>query len=836
MPVDFKGISEYQNKYKGRVVRSRSASPQRRMRLAGLRSDQLGISREPQFLSKRKVPSTHAPQVSSSFQWNPTTTETQQRRDENPRSGPPTQERAQTPLAPGGRPNGPTGDHQQGPTTLYPDSAVPQVQKQTRSPIAAVERQESAFNGVQHVLRRKAGLKPSGKRPGLHKSEYGNQFQWKTPVAGHASPLLAAEQMLYTSNRAIPPFKSNPGVMETEYSRNFKATPPSRGPRRRRNVEEDPVPLSRREKVSPEKTVKGRRKNKREQKERTYGDMQDNIPVPQSHERPRENGMLQQEVKLQSSQKVPHPHRKMKTEYRSNFRPPLNYTYKDGAWMRATSGGQEVRELREKADAYKRRAWGTHFSRLHLNQILSDQNQLWEASTPSSSNLTPGTVSGDGEDDSGSSPTVQGLDLASVEGSSSSISGHPASITPGSSRRSSVKGAGDTAGPSRHLDTGAPPVQRKLAWEENAGMSQRKDRKRTEDREEEEKEKEAEDKVEGKERQNEQMLQEQGSASSSDGFHSPVEGGRMPTPTLYRIATVQRTHHDLTTPATGTRTHHDLTTPATGTRTHHDLTTPATGTRTHHDLTTPATGTRTHHDLTTPTTGTRTHHDLTTPATGTRTHHDLTTTATGTRTHHDLTTTATGTRTHHDLTTPATGGAILVSPPKIKGGDRNVRSEAPLGKPSPPFKHLSLSSQKGAPTQVEKQSQLQSPPAAGLSTKDPLPLREDSRLGVTSQENPPDPPPRTKMSHKPATTGQPQIAAPPPVNRIQGTLRDPEFQHNGNLGLRTSELLLCPNGGCGSDDEDDRMSQISSRSTASCSRASEVLGRAQMRKDFWGKM
>ncbi|XP_034143886.1 nuclear protein MDM1 isoform X5 [Esox lucius] len=745
MPVDFKGISEYQNKYKGRVVRSRSASPQRRMRLAGLRSDQLGISREPQFLSKRKVPSTHAPQVSSSFQWNPTTTETQQRRDENPRSGPPTQERAQTPLAPGGRPNGPTGDHQQGPTTLYPDSAVPQVQKQTRSPIAAVERQESAFNGVQHVLRRKAGLKPSGKRPGLHKSEYGNQFQWKTPVAGHASPLLAAEQMLYTSNRAIPPFKSNPGVMETEYSRNFKATPPSRGPRRRRNVEEDPVPLSRREKVSPEKTVKGRRKNKREQKERTYGDMQDNIPVPQSHERPRENGMLQQEVKLQSSQKVPHPHRKMKTEYRSNFRPPLNYTYKDGAWMRATSGGQEdgeghdnhfwfheVRELREKADAYKRRAWGTHFSRLHLNQILSDQNQLWEASTPSSSNLTPGTVSGDGEDDSGSSPTVQGLDLASVEGSSSSISGHPASITPGSSRRSSVKGAGDTAGPSRHLDTGAPPVQRKLAWEENAGMSQRKDRKRTEDREEEEKEKEAEDKVEGKERQNEQMLQEQGSASSSDGFHSPVEGGRMPTPTLYRIATVQRTHHD--------------------------------------------------------------------------------------------------------LTTPATGGAILVSPPKIKGGDRNVRSEAPLGKPSPPFKHLSLSSQKGAPTQVEKQSQLQSPPAAGLSTKDPLPLREDSRLGVTSQENPPDPPPRTKMSHKPATTGQPQIAAPPPVNRIQGTLRDPEFQHNGNLGLRTSELLLCPNGGCGSDDEDDRMSQISSRSTASCSRASEVLGRAQMRKDFWGKM
>ncbi|KAJ8008863.1 hypothetical protein DPEC_G00082860 [Dallia pectoralis] len=700
------------------------------MRLAGLRSDQLGISREPQFLSKRKVPSSHALEVSSSFQWNPTTTKTPQRRVENPRPGRPTPERAQTPVATRGRPNGPTGDPQQGTTALHPDSAVLPVQTQTQSALGAVRRQESAFNGVHHVLKRKAGLKSSEKRLGLQKTEYENQFQWKIH-ADQASPLLAAEQMLYASHLPIPPFKSNPVVMESEYSRNFKASPPPRKPPLRKDVVENMVPPSWRENVSTEKSVKSRRKKKREQRGRTYSDLPKNIPVPKPHERQREQGTLQKEVKLQSPRKVHLPHRKIRTEYHSNFRSPLNYTYKDGVWVKTTSGVQEVRELREKAEAYKRRSWGTHFSRLHLNQILSDQNQLWEASTPSSSSLTPGTVSGDGEDDRGTSPNIQALDLAGLnsgEGSSSSVSGHPASIPSVSSRRSSVRGAGETAGPSYPPDTGAlaVPVQRRLAWEENASMPRGKDGTRKE--EEEEDENAEEDKVE---RRNELMLQEHSSVSSSDGSHSPVEGGRMPTPTLHRTATVQRTHHD--------------------------------------------------------------------------------------------------------LTTPATGGAILVSPPKMK--DSRVRSEAPLGKPSSPFKLLSQAAQKREPTQAERRNQLPASAEAGLPTMDPFPLREDSWSREKSQENPHDPPPlRDEMSRKHTTSGQPQIVVPPPVNRIQGMLRDPEFQHNGNLGLRASELLLCPNGGCGTDDEDDRMSQISSRSAESCDRASQVLGRAQRRnEDFWRK-
>uniref|UniRef100_A0A674B2B0 Nuclear protein MDM1 n=1 Tax=Salmo trutta TaxID=8032 RepID=A0A674B2B0_SALTR len=653
------GISEYKKKFKLRVARSRSTSPQRRMPLAGLPSDQMGISREPQFLSKRKVPSSHTLQVSSSFQWNPTTTEPPQRRDETPRPGTsplaPTPERVHTPLAPRGPP--PPGDPQRGPITL-------QGQTRTRSPLATVERQDQAFNGVDHVLRRKAGLKSSGQRTGLQNSEYRKQFPWKTPVAGHASPLLAAEQMLYTSHRSIPPFKSNPVVvLESEYSRNFKASPPPRGPRLRSDVDGDQVPLFQRENVSPEKASK--RKKKREERERKSSIVEENIPVPQPQEQ-----QADQEVKSQSPQKV-------KSEYNANFRSPLNYIYKDGAWVKATTVGEEVRELRKKAEAYRQRAWGTHFSRLHLNQILSDQNKLWEASTPSSSNLSSGTGSGDREEDSSRSPTPQALELARVDSSSSSVAGPPP-LTPVSSRRSSTRGAGNTAGPPGHPNPGALtlPVQRRLAWEEETGAGGGTGEKEEEKREEEEEK-------ERKERKDELRVLDHRSSSVA-GSHSSREGGRMPTPTLQRIATVQRTHHDLTTPATG---------------------------------------------------------------------------------------------------------------------------------------NLPRSS-----------------PAAGVTTVDPLPLREDSWSGETSPENPPDPPPEAKPSRKRTTGGRPNAAVPPPVNRIQGTLRDPEFQHNGNLSQLGEFPFSLPESFTSFSSSHDRMSQISSRSAASCSMASQVLDRAQRRKDhFWGK-
>lgn len=59
----------------------------------------------------------------------------------------------------------------------------------------------------------------------------------------------------------------------------------------------------------------------------------------------------------------------------------------------------QVKELREKAEAYKRRARGTHFSRDHLTQILSEQNKLWDVSSTS-------------ESEESVSESVKALDLA----------------------------------------------------------------------------------------------------------------------------------------------------------------------------------------------------------------------------------------------------------------------------------------------------------------------------------------------------------------------------------------------------------------------------------------
>lgn len=59
--------------------------------------------------------------------------------------------------------------------------------------------------------------------------------------------------MLYSNNRAIPPFKSNPVIMESEYKRSFKGSPPPRPPRLRRDVEQYEVPLLHTENTTPEK-------------------------------------------------------------------------------------------------------------------------------------------------------------------------------------------------------------------------------------------------------------------------------------------------------------------------------------------------------------------------------------------------------------------------------------------------------------------------------------------------------------------------------------------------------------------------------------------------------
>lgn len=178
-------------------------------------------------------------------------------------------------------------------------------------------------------------------------------------------------------------------------------------------------------------------------------------------------------------------------------------------------------------------------------------------------------------------------------------------------------------------------------------------------------------------------------------------------------------------------------------------------------------------------------------------------------------------RTHHDLTTPATGGAILVG--KLKSNDE-----------SSPTKQHRCGSAVSMAAGAERAGADDTP----VKQKEASPEINAARLSSSGPS--PDHKPSNSPSSKPIRTKQTPSSpvAPPPVGPpphcIQGTLRHPDFQHNGELGVRFREPP-CSGGGCGSN-EDDRLSVMSWRSAASCSVASAVLVRAQKRREnFWGK-
>ncbi|XDV24907.1 hypothetical protein PO909_028934 [Leuciscus waleckii] len=696
--VYFYGISEYRSKYKSRTTRPRSESPHRRMRLAGLSSDQSRITREPQFISKRKVPF-YPPQVSSSFHWEGHVSSPQRQEKSRPVTPPavtpvlrsPSAEREATPLAPRD-PVPPEG-------TTAPSHQLQAELQAARTSTTAADQQR--LNGINHALRRKAGLRSEQQRNGRLSSEYQRQFMWKTPVAN--SPLLAAHEMLYSNNRAIPPFKSNPVIIESEYKRSFKGSPPPRPPRLRRDVEQYEVPLLHTENTTPEKS---KRKKKKERQHSRKSSPEEEVTYLQK-----------QEVRSPGALRDPSPKamRKVKTEYRSNFRSPVQYSYRDKAWVKIRPSKEEVRELREKAEAYRKRAWGTHFSRQHLNQILSDHNWMWEPSNGTSSS----SIESEACRSTSSSPIIEALDLARV----------------GSARASSSPGPSASVADSRRSSLGEVPtlpVPRKLAWDEEEGHGERNESEISQEEITVEKNQwnPKDDHGNMKERNDRLQLLETESSLVVEGSG---DVGRLPTPKLRTMQTVQRTHHD--------------------------------------------------------------------------------------------------------RTTPATGGALLVSPPKIKHSSRKVRrSEPPLGKPHSPYKHIIDGSPQKPHSKAENGSLPRSPPAAGLTTVDLLPMREDAWAEDEEAADYTPHPRQPKPTQKQQTSQFHKAAVPPLPNRIQGMMRNPEFQHNGNLGIFRPELFLFPESDSGVSDNDDKMSQISSRSAASCSVASELLGRAQRRKeDFWGK-
>ncbi|XP_063252575.1 nuclear protein MDM1 isoform X2 [Prinia subflava] len=694
---DFRrGLSEYKRNFKWRSPEFCSPSQQQKSLWAGLRSDQFGIRREPNFISKRRVPY-HNPQISKSLEWTadceldePLETEaTELHTDHNNNNV--NQEKLETPEGP-----------------RFPSKVQSHVvdsggekalalaeNRMKKSPSEAPPNQNEAFssskkelekmsNGFHRSLQRKAGINIP------RNSEYQSQFVWKSPH--EKSPILAAEQLICNTKKSTPPVKPPAITSETAYERNSKGSPPVMGPQGRGGSEEKEF-LSKREEAFQKPAEDAAKQGKSEQKHPKQNNKQHISPKP---------------LTLHTSRG------KMNTEYRSKFLSPTQYFYKDGVWSRIKSKAHnQVRELRERAKAYRQRVEGTHFSRYHFNQILSDNNSLWDVSSTSSS-------------EEGISNNIRALDLASVSGKEAAPSLEVLQ------QPDSREAPHQDSTKKDMSDALTVPVKRRLAWDEQEGTEEGENQRSTEEKEEEKPDEQAtviaqqleennRDAKEDKKTEGENALVLDTSAAVSDSSVSSRRGSRHPTPKLRALAGAPRTHHD--------------------------------------------------------------------------------------------------------HTAPAVGGAVLVSAPTFKS------SSSPQRK-----RNLATNSTKKRSFQPDVKmgdTSLYNSAPAGLGTVDPLPLRQDQwPPNVVADEQVP-----LASAHQEQSKSAKSCSVPcwSPSHRIQGTLKDPEFQHNGNLGNPKARTFHLPLRERNCNDEDDRLSQISARSAASSSLASQILERAQKRKDFWGK-
>ncbi|XP_045869725.1 nuclear protein MDM1 isoform X3 [Meles meles] len=706
MPVRFKGLSEYQRNFlwkKSYLSESYNPSVGRRYPWAGLRSDQLGITREPSFISKRRVPY-HDAQISKSLEWNGAISESDVATSPKPEAAEiaesqkgeqkdVNQERVlalEASRVPKRTRSHSTDSRAEGASDIVENDAdiianhIPVNENEDLEHSTKLH-SEKVDNRLDRVLRKKAGLTVVPSRDILRNSEYQRQFVWKSPK--ETAPVFAANQVFHNKSKFVPQFKGNSIIHETEYRRNFKGLSPVKEPKLRNDLKDN----ENFEAISPEKKC-----NKTDDPLKLEAEMES-----------KESNQPKKKLTPWRHQRLG----KVNSEYRAKFLSPAQYLYKAGAWTcvkenipdQASLNAMwyaEVKELREKAEFYRKRVQGTHFSRDHLNQILSDSNCCWDVSSTTSSE---GTISSniralDLAGDPTSHKTLQKCPNATLEEKMPVLEEQP------------QKNAPEKLGMS---DAPTVPVRRRLAWDaENPDEGIPKQPREEEEVEEEEEEKRDKDKqvhtgelekLEVHEKSKADKIKE-GSESSSV---SSGKGGRLPTPKLRELGGIQRTHHD--------------------------------------------------------------------------------------------------------LTTPAVGGAVLVSPSKVR---------LPV-----PEQRKRMSSQDGLETANndfrKKESRaisLLTSPAAGIKTVDPLPLREDSETNIPKFAEVTLP--VSKIPEYPTNTPGPSPSPPwapsywHPSRRIQGSLRDPEFQHN----------------------DEDRLSEISARSAASSLRAFQTLARAQKRKEnFWGK-
>ncbi|XP_031962581.1 nuclear protein MDM1 isoform X5 [Corvus moneduloides] len=637
-----RGLSEYKRNFKWRSPEFGSPSQQQKSLWAGLRSDQFGITREPKFISKRRVPY-HNPQISKSLEWtadcdlsDPLETEDAELHTDHNNNNV-NQEKLETPEGPRLPPK--VQSHvvdSSGETALAlaennmtksPSEAPPNQNETFSSP---KKQPEKMGNGFHRALQRKADIYIPPLKTFPRNSEYRSQFVWKSPH--EKSPILAAEQLICNTKKSVPLVKSPAITSEAAYERNSKGSP---------------------------------------------------LKSPQERGGSEEKELLASQNTLNSMWYV------------------------------------EVRELRERAKAYRQRVEGTHFSRYHFNQILSDNNSLWDVSSTSSS-------------EEGISNNIRALDLAGVSEKEAAPS--PEVLQQPGSRQQPHQDS-TKKDMSNALTV---PVKRRLVWDEQEGTEERGNQQSTEEKEEENPDEQAavmaqqleensKNAKEDKKAEGENALVLNTSAAVSDSSVSSRRGSRRPTPKPRALGGTPRAHHD--------------------------------------------------------------------------------------------------------RTTPAVGGTVLVSAPKFKSSSSPQRKRNLAANPS---KKRSFQPD----VKMEATSHFNSPPA-GLGTVDPLPLRQDqwppNRVGdeqvplVSAQQE--------QSSATSVLTSAKSCSVPcwSPSHRIQGTLKDPEFQHNGNLGNPKMKTFQLPLRERNRNDEDDRLSQISARSAASSSLASQILERAQKRKDFWGK-
>ncbi|KAM8981300.1 nuclear protein MDM1 isoform 5-T5 [Sarcophilus harrisii] len=671
MPVRFKGLSEYQRNFlwKKSYLSEISNSPEsQKSPWAGLRSDQIGITKEPSFISKKRVPY-YDPEIPKYLEWKaedgpenelvalpesevpevPKLQETKEKGDL-------TEERILTPEAPRVPKRvqshsadskveeavDPVDDNKEAISDPTPMNRNAETQKCTQGLSENVHNQQ-----LDRILRRKAGLSVAPIYHSLRNSEYQRQFVWKTPKEN--SPVLAADQVFFSKNKSVPPFKVDVTIPETEYKRNFKGLSPKKERRYRNDLKENENP------------------------------------------------------EIDSSEK--------------GSQNTLN-----SLWY------AEVKELREKAEFYRKRVLGTHFSRDHLNQILSDNNCLWDVSSVSSSE---GTISNN----------IRALDLAGIPTGPKTLRSHDSKKKAEESPPLAAQCQKDATEKLGVSDVPTLPVRRKLAWDEGSTddqihnherrMEEEKNEGNKQDGVEETKELEENDADAKRDRSQEgtASLPNASTDRSEASSVSSGKGGWLPTPKLKELGGAPRTHHD--------------------------------------------------------------------------------------------------------LTTPAVGGAVLVSPTKVKSSFLEHRKK----KPSPDF--LGEISKNESNRKELGPRPLLTPPAAGMKTMDPLPLRAEIETSISKPEGAYPGPKASEHSIKVPMQGTRPLWAPlywNPSCRIQGALRNAEFQHNGNfVSPRTSHYNL-PHQEVNYDEDDDRLSQISARSAASSLMASQTLARAKKRKEnFWGK-